>query len=93
MFEINKTLYRSNLIQFNLSLFYNNIIHNVILEVLNSMTICLKLIKHYLYRILKYVESFKAKLTNSELWMGGGNARFNSSAVFHSIVAAAGSYS
>ena len=42
---------------------------------------------------LKIFESFKAKLMDSELWMGGGNARFNSSIVFHSIVAAAGSCS
>ena len=43
--------------------------------------------------ILKNLVSFKPKLTDSELWMGGGNARFNSSTVFHSIGAAAGSYS
>ena len=42
---------------------------------------------------LKIFGSFKAKLMDSELWMGGGDARFNSSAVFHSIVAAAGSCS
>ena len=42
---------------------------------------------------LKYLVSFKPKLTDSELWMSGGNARFNSSAVFHSIVAVAGSCS
>ena len=42
---------------------------------------------------LKIFESFKAKLIDSELWMGGSNARLNSSPVFHSIVAAAGSCS
>ena len=35
--------------------------------------------------MVKYLESFKAKLTDSELWVGGSNARFNSSAVGHSI--------
>ena len=49
--------------------------------------------KHYLYMILKYLVIFKPKLTDSELWMGGGNARFNSSAVFNYIAAAAGSCS
>ena len=42
---------------------------------------------------LKIFESFKAKYMDSELWIDGGNARFNSCAVFHSIVAAAGSCS
>ena len=43
--------------------------------------------------LLKYLVIFQPKLTDSELWMGGGNARFNSSAIFDSIIAAAGSCS
>ena len=40
-----------------------------------------------------FIHDINPNLMDSELWMGGGNARFNSSAVFHSIVAAAGSCS
>ena len=43
--------------------------------------------------ILKYLVSFKPKLTDLELWMSGGNASFNTSADFDFIVAAAGSCS
>ena len=36
--------------------------------------------------MVKYLESLKAKLTDSELWIGGGNARFKSTALGPSIL-------
>ena len=39
----------------------------------------------------KIFRDFKAKLTNSELWIGGGNARFKSTTLGPSILTRYGS--